>query len=44
MPEPVLLLHCQKGDFGVKMVAVLRKGLIDFPKNPLELGKIGEDF
>ena len=38
------LLHCQRRDFGVKMVAVLRKVLIDFPKNPLELGKIGEDF
>ena len=40
----VLLLHCQRGDFGAKNRSVLSKILIGFSENPLELGEIGGDF
>ena len=42
--QPVLFTHCQKRDFGLKNRSVLSKILIGFPKNPLELRKIGGDF
>ena len=42
--QPVLLLLCQRGDFGAKNRSVLSKILIGFSENPLELGKIGKDF
>ena len=42
--QPVLLLHCQKRDFGAKNRSVLSKILIGFSENPLELGEIGGDF
>ena len=41
--QPVLLLHCQRGDFGAKNRSVLSKILIGFSGNPLEVGKIGGD-
>ena len=41
--QPVLLLHCQRGDFGLKNRSVLSKILIGFYENPLELGEIEGD-
>lgn len=37
-------MHCQKCDFGTKNRSVLSKIIIGFSENPLELGKIGEEF
>ena len=42
--QPVLLLHCQRGNFGAKNRSVLSIILIGFSENPLELGEIGGDF
>lgn len=41
--QPVLLLHCQRGNFGAKKRPVLLKILIGFSENPLELGENGGD-
>ena len=40
----MLFTHCQKRDFEAKKCSVLSKILIGFSENPLELGKIGEEF
>ena len=40
----MLFAHCQKRDFGAKKLPVLSKILIDFSRNPLELGEIAGDF
>ena len=40
----MLFTHCQKRDFEMKNRSVLLKILIGFSENPLELGKIGEEF
>lgn len=44
LAQPVLLLHCQRGNFGAKNRSVLSIILIGFSENPLELGEIGGDF